>query len=118
MTRVQELGRLCRYPGTSDTRTLDSGDSSSIDVHTKLQEAFSFACKADIKLELEKCQQIALPLCEAAKDVFAYVSWMGMNRQRQSSQQHLNELRQLVKALACQVCVVQAFTLPAIFCRS
>ena len=108
MTRVQELGRLCRYPGTSDTLILRNSDLSSTDVRAKLQEAFTFACKADIQLDLEKCQQIALPLCEAAKDIFAYVSWMGMSRQRQSSQQHLDKLRQLVEALALQVWIIQA----------
>ena len=107
MTRVQELGRLCRYPGVSqtepDTVTLTAVSASRDgDVQAQIDQAFSFACGGEVKLELQKCEQIALSVCEAAKDIFAYVKWMSLPRQRWDPQ-HCDKVRQLVEALATQV---------------
>ena len=105
MTRVQELGRLCRYPGTTDRLTLQTQATTSGSKFAKaeLEHAFSFACKHDVCLQPQQCEQTALSLCNGATDVFAYVSWMGLSRARQSSSEHLARLRQLIEALADEV---------------
>ena len=106
MTRVQELGRLCRYPGVSQVEsgkvTLGavSANRNSSDVHAQIEQAFSFACGRKVQLELRKCEEIALSICEAAKDVFAYVKWMSMQRW---DMRYSGKVRQLLEALTAQV---------------
>ena len=105
MTRVQELGRLCQYPGTTDRLTLQTWATSSGSKFAKaeLEQAFSFACKHDVLLEAQQCEQRALSLCDRATDVFAYVSWMGASGARRGSSEHRARLRQLVEAVADEV---------------
>ncbi len=105
MTRVQELGRLCRYPGVSSTDTvtlpLVNDSRSTADVQQQLNVALSFACGR--QLDWDTCKQIALSLCAAARDIFAFVSFMASTKARSGNPQLLDRLRQLIQRLPDQV---------------
>ena len=102
MTRVQELGRLCRYPGTSEADTLQDDTGN---LQGQVERVYTYACKEDVRLDMQTCRPLALAMSEAAKNVFAYVTWMGMSKARQSSQEHFQRLCDLVRALALQVMI-------------
>lgn len=109
MTRVQELGRLCRYPTIDSRERLVSSSSSSADFERQLEAAFSFAASSPhgspVRLNIHICKQIALSSSEAAQNVYAYEDWMRSSRARADSPDHAAKLAELVQALVVEVCV-------------
>ena len=111
MTRVQELGRLCRYPAasgdcTTELPSLEESLCTCADVENQLTSAFVFASGQNSRLHMPTCRQILLSLCDAAQDVFAFANWMRSNRSRQSGSegtQNLQTLRDLVQKLNSEV---------------
>lgn len=94
MTRVQELGRLCRYPSTSsdkvilpacDTDQL-AGHQGSIDhLDLQLQKAFEFASNRPLTpVHAPIWHSTALSLSGTAVNVHAHISWMSALRQKPS----------------------------------
>ena len=106
MTRVQELGRLCRYPAVNSAMTLPAfqavGASQQITVaqlEEQLTAAFHFARGASATiptvLDLQVCHDIALSFSAEAHDVYAYESWMSSVRSRRTIPQHRDKLLEL-----------------------
>ena len=110
MTRVQELGRLCRYPAVSQTDTVQlptTCPEGSGSLSEQLAVAFGFAMGADqpVELDLQNCLWTALSMSAAAQNVYAYLSWMSStNQAKKPNGDHMANLQRLLEELATMVC--------------
>ena len=117
-TRVQELGRLCRYPGTL-SQDIEEGLTISLtglaDAHTHVGCALAFASSSEHQeaqqIKWAELQLTGIPPAdveavvaaavvskfEKAEDIAAYVAWMSWSM----SQRHgdLVKLQELVRKL-------------------
>lgn len=108
--RVQELGRLCRYPViVKGEKVVEGADSAH-----QVQEAFSFASGwPDVKFNKQAWQRVAMLKCKTAQDVFALADWLKAHKDEELKPENLNRLKQLLSTLNQQVLMflLQAFVI-------
>jgi len=116
---VQELGRLCRYPGTvteeeeascklslAMSTNADSPQHSALN-NEHLQEALAFASSCSDHPDWEAVRLAALSKCKQAEDLASYAMWMSQNigRQYGGYMQKLSsmvtELKQVCRCKSC-----------------